>query len=134
MKKNTNDKGELIHEMTSIHFWRIKINALLIMTHDSNLFLLTAGSTVLGGSDPSAETLISWLLDHPDLNLDDDTDTDSISSLDFYSDSESTSEDFEAEEAADFFGNNNVVSLMLIYILFFNKKNLVFWHTLIAIY
>lgn len=93
-----------------------------MMTHDSSIFLLTAGSGVLGGSDPSAETLISWLLDHPDLNLDDDTDTDSISSLDFYSDSESTSEDFEAEEAADFFGNNNAVSLMPIYwflLLFF---------------
>ena len=73
-------------------------------------FLFLAGSAVLGGSEPSAETLVSWLLEHPDLNLDDDTDTDSISSLDFYSDSESTSEDFEAEEASDFFGNNNAVS------------------------
>ena len=97
-----------------------------MMTHDSSIFLLTAGSGVLGGSDPSAETLISWLLDHPDLNLDDDTDTDSISSLDFYSDSESTSEDFEAEEAADFFGNNNTVSLMPIYWFLFGFFKLCF--------
>lgn len=71
---------------------------------------LTAGSAVLGGSEPTAETLVGWLLEHPDLNLDDDTDTDSISSLDFYSDSDSTSEDFEAEEEPNFFENNNAVS------------------------
>lgn len=64
---------------------------------------------MLGAAEPSAETLVGWLLEHPDLNLDDDTDTDSISSLDFYSDTDSTSEDFEAEEGPDFFGNNNAV-------------------------
>ncbi|XP_052077229.1 E3 ubiquitin-protein ligase HERC2-like isoform X2 [Mytilus californianus] len=67
------------------------------------------GSAVLGGSEPNAETLVGWLLEHPDLNLDDDTDTDSISSLDFYSDSDSTSEDFEAEEEPNFFENNNAL-------------------------
>ncbi|KAJ8297784.1 hypothetical protein KUTeg_024315 [Tegillarca granosa] len=56
-----------------------------------------AGSTLVPSSDnPSPESLVGWLVEHSELNLQEDTDTDTDSiSVDLYSDSDSTSDDFE---------------------------------------
>ena len=56
-------------------------------------FLCYPGSS---GDSPSAEVLVSWLLEHPDLQVPDlISDSESMSSCEDFSDSESVSDDLE---------------------------------------
>ncbi|KAK3100706.1 hypothetical protein FSP39_024049, partial [Pinctada imbricata] len=63
------------------------------------------GSTSLVPSPepPSAEVLVGWLLEHPEVNFQEDSDSDSVPSsyADLSSDSDSTSDDFDDLESFD---------------------------------
>ena len=54
------------------------------------------GGSLIPTSDiPSPEAVVTWLIEHQGSIPGDDTDTESISSMDFESDTDSTSDEFE---------------------------------------
>ncbi|KAL5011340.1 hypothetical protein ScPMuIL_009891 [Solemya velum] len=70
------------------------------------------GGTIVPASEtPNVEALVSWLLEHPEPPVQQESDTDSVSSLDFYSDSDSNSiEEFEDLDNNSYISDNGAMA------------------------
>ncbi len=64
------------------------------------IVLFSGGSLAPGSEMPSAETLVGWLLEHTELQITDLSDSDSLSSIEGFSDSDSMSDDYDDLEGA----------------------------------
>ena len=62
---------------------------------------LSGGSVECGSDTPSAEALVGWLLEHQELHVAElSDDSESLPSIEGFTDSDSVSEDFEDMEGA----------------------------------
>ena len=59
------------------------------------MYFVAGGSLNPVSDIPSPEAVVTWLIEHQGSIPGDDTDTESISSVDFETDSDSTSDEFE---------------------------------------
>ena len=59
------------------------------------------GSLAPGGDTPNAEALVSWLLEHQELQIPELSDSDSLSDIEGFSDSDSFSDEFEDLDELD---------------------------------
>ncbi|ESO89418.1 hypothetical protein LOTGIDRAFT_218809 [Lottia gigantea] len=78
----------IVTQMVEMGFTRKHVDVAVKALNES-------GSLFPEGETPTAESLVGWLLEHQDTAPPDDTDTESLSSVDGYTDTDSMSEDFE---------------------------------------
>ncbi|KAK6172413.1 hypothetical protein SNE40_016067 [Patella caerulea] len=88
----------IVTQMVEMGFARKHVESAIKALH-------TGGSLFPEGETPTAESLVSWLLEHQDTHPQDDTDTESLSSVDGYTDTDSMSEDFEEYDSFDYIVN-----------------------------
>ena len=68
---------------------------------DITVYINVSGGSLAPGSEmPSAETLVGWLLEHTELQVADLSDSDGLSSIDAFSDTDSMSDEFEDLDGA----------------------------------